>query len=128
VTDTPLQQRDVDVLEALCEDRAECGQGLTRAELEQVGGTRWPHHCLRRLREAGHRIASVGTGEEGERWQLLDPEVERSVSERRAAADQGSGPAPGRAVITQAGADAPLSPGKLFELPPAPHYDVRAAA
>jgi hypothetical protein len=80
-----LQQRDLDVLEALCEDRAECGQGLTRAELEQVGGTRWPHRCLRRLREAGHRIASVGTGEEDERWQLLDPESYVSDREKPAA-------------------------------------------
>jgi hypothetical protein len=125
MTDVTLQQRDLDVLTALCEDRAECGQGLTRAELEHVAQTRWPHRCLRRLRESGHRIASVGTGEESERWQLLDPEpqAERAVDQPGSYVvgkdDQACAPRP---------VDGSLSEAKLFELPPAHHYDVRAEA
>jgi hypothetical protein len=110
-----LQQRDFDVLEALCEDRSECGRGLTRADLEGVGATRWPHRCLRRLREAGHRIASIGTGEEGERWQLLDPES--YVSDREKRAEQ-----------VKATPQTLNSDARLFTLPPVPHYDVKAQA
>ena len=60
MTDVVLQQRDSDVLQALCEDRAECGRGLTWADLEHAGRTRWVHHILRRLAKAGHAIASTG--------------------------------------------------------------------
>lgn len=114
MTDVVLQQRDLDVLQALCEDRAECGPGVPRAELEQIAATRWLPRILRRLHNAGHLIGSVGTDE---RYQLLDPlQSTEAPDEVRPA------------VVPQVGRSSGASVGgKLFELPPTPHYRQEAA-
>jgi len=120
MTDVVLQQRDSDVLQALCEDRAECGRGLTWADLEHAGRTRWVHHILRRLAKAGHAIASTGSTKETMRWQLMDPQTSAGApDERRPASVMGSGPAPAGTIGQASGASAE---GTLFALPAEPHW------
>lgn len=122
MTDVVLQQRDCDVLQALCEDLAECGPGIPRKDLEHIAATRWLDRVLRRLREAGHRIGVAGTDE---RYQLLDPETSAGApDERRPATPMGSGPAPAGANRQASGA--PVE-GTLFTLPSTPHYRSEAA-
>lgn len=114
MTNVVLQQRDCDVLQALREDRAECGQGLSLGDLERIGATRWVHRTIRRLNEAGHWIASSGSTDETRRWQLLDPLPSTE------ALDDGRSPAAPPAAV-----DRPSSAsveGRLFELAPTPHY------
>lgn len=51
-----LQQRDLDVLEALRQDRDECGDGVPLSEVARLGATRWPERVIRRLHSAGFVI------------------------------------------------------------------------
>lgn len=120
---TPLQPRDIEVLDALCQDLADHGQGVPRSEIERIASTRWPDRIVHRLRRAGHRIGSVGTLDE--RYQLLDPASTEAPDERRPATDQGSGPAPA-GIIRQASGASVDSELTLFEIPHA-HYRAEAA-
>ncbi|MCW3019357.1 MAG: hypothetical protein JWN10_1665 [Solirubrobacterales bacterium] len=51
-----LQQRDLDVLEALRHDRDECGDGVEIKEVARLGATRWPDRVIKRLRAHGFVI------------------------------------------------------------------------
>lgn len=70
-----LQPRDMLLLDALRQDRAESGPGLTSAQMQNAAATVWVGWSLDRLKAAGHTIASVGRGDD-ERWQLLDPDFD----------------------------------------------------
>jgi hypothetical protein len=48
-----LSPADLAVLDLLRHDRDECGDGVSLAEIEQAGSTRWPGGILNRLRAAG---------------------------------------------------------------------------
>ncbi len=141
-----LQPRDRALLQALREDHAECGQGLTHVDMQRIATTRWPWRAIRRLREAGHQIGSLGSGED-ERWQLLDPEVdvERAVEGGPCSArkdDQASAPRPVDSSLSahpDGAQGAPddgrsATPGgqssgalQLFELPSVRHFEREAA-
>jgi hypothetical protein len=55
-----LTPRDLDVLEALREDRDSSGPGLSKARLEGAAQTRFLDPVLVRLRKQGYRIGIVG--------------------------------------------------------------------
>jgi hypothetical protein len=55
-----LTPRDLDVLEALREDRDSSGPGLSKARLEGAAQTRFLDSVLVRLRKHGYRIGIVG--------------------------------------------------------------------
>jgi hypothetical protein len=119
-----LQQRDQDVLQALCEDRAECGRGVPRKELEAIASTRWLDRVLQRLRDAGHLIGSVGLDDE--RFQLLDPlDAERATDESGVLLSVAGKDDQARVPRPVGGS---LGAGTLFELDPTPHWRQERAA
>jgi hypothetical protein len=69
-----LQQRDVDVLDALRQDRDDCGEGVHLSEIARLGATRWPDRVIKRLRAHGFVI-----GLEEDRCQLghNEPDLQR---------------------------------------------------
>jgi hypothetical protein len=116
VTDVTLQLRDLKVLEALREDFAERGTGISRAEVERMAGTVYPHRIIKRLCAVGHCIGSVG---QGEHYQLVDPLLSTEASDEAQ---------PSATPPVAAGQSSEVSvESKLFELPTVPHYRQEAA-
>jgi hypothetical protein len=116
----PLTPRELDVLDALREDRDHAGPGLDVPTVEVIAVTRWPEGVIRRLVDHGYQV-----GEMGGRYQLGHVEPGSTEAPAGGEPDHSRDASLSRTAGVRTGAGASVDPA--LPLFPADSY-VRAAA